>query len=70
MSIEFESKEDVLTAQTKDMKAFDGNTIEIQVGGGTTIYVCNFPRTADEQWMRTKFQQVGLPNSSSVVFIR
>lgn len=58
-SIEFESKEDVLTAQTKDMKSFDGNAIEVQVGSGSTLYVCNFPPTADEDWIRQKFQQVG-----------
>ena len=40
------------------MKIFDGTPIEVQVGGGSTIYVCNFPSTADEQWLRDKFQLV------------
>ena len=57
-SIEFNSKEDVLTAQTKDMKMFEGNAIQIQIGSGTTLYVCNFPPTADESWVREKFQEV------------
>ena len=57
-AIEFETKEDVLTAQTKDMKHFDGNAIEVQIGSGTTLYVCNFPPAADESYVRDKFRQV------------
>lgn len=57
-SIEFDSKEDVLTAQTKDMKAFDDRAIEVQIGSGSTLYVCNFPPVADEAWIREKFQEV------------
>ena len=59
-TIEFESKEDVLTAQTKDMKTYDGNSIEIQVGSDSTLFVCNFPPTADESWIRNKFSGVCL----------
>lgn len=59
-SIEFDSKEDVLTAQTKDRKTFDGRAIEVQLGSGSTLYVCNFPATADEAWIRTKFSTVSL----------
>ena len=57
-SIEFDSKEDVLTAQTKDMKTLDDRAIEVQVGSGSTLYVCNFPPVADEAWIREKFQRV------------
>lgn len=57
-SIEFDSKEDVLTAQTKDMKMFDNRAIEVQIGSGSTLYVCNFPPVADEAWIRKKFQEV------------
>ena len=57
-SIEFDSKEDVLTAQTKDMKKLDNRAIEVQVGSGSTLYVCNFPRVADEAWIREKFRRV------------
>lgn len=56
--IEFDSKEDVLAAQTKDMKEFDGRSIEVQIGSGTTLYVCNFPPAADDAWIRDKFSQV------------
>lgn len=58
-SIEFDSKEDVLTAQTKDMKTFDDRAIEVQISSGSTLYVCNFPPVADEAWIREKFKKVG-----------
>ena len=58
-TIEFESKEDVIAAQTKDMKEFGGREIQIQVGGGTTLYVTNYPPAADEGWLREQFQEVG-----------
>lgn len=57
-SIEFDSKEDVLTAQTKDLKTLDDRTIEVENGSGSTLYVCNFPAVADETWIREKFQKV------------
>ena len=57
-TIEFESKEDVLTAQTKDMKNFGGRDIQVQVGGGSTLYVTNYPPTADEGWLRQRFESV------------
>ena len=58
-TIEFESKEDVLTAQTRDMKTLDGNSIEVQIGTGTTIYVANFPPTADETYIKDLFSEYG-----------
>jgi hypothetical protein len=57
-TIEFETKEDVLTAQTKDMKMFDGNPVEIQVGTGSTLYITNFPAIADEAYIRDLFGRV------------
>ena len=57
-TIEFDSKEDLLTALTKDMKTLDGRAIEVQVGSGSTLYVCNFPPVADEAWIREKFHRV------------
>lgn len=60
-TIEFDSKEDVLTAQTKDMKIFDGNAIEVQVGTGSTLFVTNFPATAGEADIREMFAKVILP---------
>lgn len=63
-TIEFNSMEDVLTAQTKDMKSFDGRPIEIQLGTELTLFVTNFPPTADEDFIRQKFAKVGGSDSS------
>lgn len=59
-TIEFDSKEDVLSAQTKDMKTFEGNAIEVQVGAGSTLFVANYPPTADEAYIRDIFAKVDL----------
>lgn len=59
-TIEFDSKEDVLTAQTKDMKTFDGKAIEVQVGNGSTLFVTNFPPTTDEREILEMFAKVTL----------
>lgn len=59
-TIEFESKEDLLSAQTKDMKSFDGRDIQVQVGSGTTLYVTNYPPASDETWIRQQFEKVSL----------
>ena len=61
-TIEFESGEDVLAAQTKDMKDLDGSSIEVQVGTGTTLFVTNFPAAADETYIRGLFTEVGAPD--------
>lgn len=50
--------EDVLAAQTKDMKEFEGNFIEVQVGTGTTVFVTNFPPAADEAYIRDLLKEV------------
>ena len=57
-TIEFESKEDVLAAQTKSMKTYDGHSIDIQFGTGTTLWVTNYPAEADEGYLRTLFKEV------------
>jgi RNA recognition motif-containing protein len=58
-TVEFETREDVLTAQTKDMKKFEGQSIQVQVGSGSTLWVTNFPATADEAYIRKLFQPYG-----------
>lgn len=58
-TIEFQSRDDALTAQTKDKKDFDGQDIEVQAGSGSTIFTTNFPSTADEDWIRDKFGTFG-----------
>ena len=57
-TIEFDSQEDVLAAQTKDLKVFDGNPIEVQVVKRSTLFVTNFLPTADESYIRQKFEKV------------
>jgi hypothetical protein len=58
-TVEFDSKDSVLSAQTKTMKIIDGHQIEIQVGTGSTLYVTNFPPVADEAYIRNLFKSVG-----------
>lgn len=58
-TIEFESKEDVLSAQTKSMKLFEGHSVNIQVGTGTTLFVTNYPPEADEEYIRKLFDSYG-----------
>ena len=57
--IEFETKDDALAALTRDQKSFNGNTIEVQLDAGSTLWVTNFPPTADEAYIRDLFSKVG-----------
>lgn len=68
--MEFESKDDVLTAQTRNMKNFEGRAIEIHIGSGATLYVTNFPPTADESWVRDKFKSVSVGHQATKVFVQ
>ncbi|THV81475.1 hypothetical protein D6D29_05356 [Aureobasidium pullulans] len=58
-TIEFETEEDVLSAKTRDGKSFDGNTIRIQSGTLSTLYVCNYPADWDEVKIREIFHDFG-----------
>ncbi|KAA8906698.1 hypothetical protein FN846DRAFT_709488 [Sphaerosporella brunnea] len=58
-TVEFDSREGVLSAQTRTMKMIDGHQIEIQVGTGSTLYVTNFPPVADETYIRDLFKSFG-----------
>lgn len=57
--IEFDSRDDASVAQTRDQKIIDGNTIEVHIGTGSTLFVTNFPAEADEVCIRDMFQKVG-----------
>lgn len=61
VTIEFDSKEDVLAAQTKNMKSFEGRDIQVEICNRTTLYVTNYPAAADEAWLRERFEKVRLP---------
>lgn len=56
--IEFETKEEALGALVRDQKVFNENTIEVQVDSSSTLWVTNFPPTADEGWIRGLFGKV------------
>lgn len=58
-TIEFDTREDSLAAQTQDKKDFDGQEIEVQGISRTTVWATNFPPTADESWIRGKFGTFG-----------
>lgn len=58
-SVEFQNAADVLAAQTRDKKRLNGREITVQLGFNTTVYVTNFPPTADEQWIRDLFKECG-----------
>jgi squamous cell carcinoma antigen recognized by T-cells 3 len=56
--VEFDSKEDAVTALTRDQKRIDGQTVDVEMGTGSTVYVTNFPPTADEAYIRNIFREV------------
>jgi RNA recognition motif-containing protein len=58
-TIEFETIEDVLAAQTRDSKSFEGHAIQVQGGSGCTVWVTNFPPIADERYIRDLFKDCG-----------
>ncbi|KAK9489053.1 hypothetical protein V1508DRAFT_447244 [Lipomyces doorenjongii] len=58
-TIEFETAEDVLAAQTRDQKTLDGHTISVRVGVETTLWITNFPSAADEEYIRSIFAPFG-----------
>jgi RNA recognition motif-containing protein len=57
--IEFDTQEEALSAQTRDQKDFHGNTIEVKLDTDTTLFVTNFPPTADEEYIRNLFGKYG-----------
>lgn len=58
--IEFGTKEDALAALTRDQKRFNNtdNIIDVKVGSQTTLWITNYPATADEDYLRNLFKKV------------
>jgi hypothetical protein len=58
--IEFETKDEALSAVTRDQKRFNDteNIIDVQIGADTTLWVTNFASTADEEYIRNLFSKV------------
>ncbi|KAL4895483.1 hypothetical protein BDV59DRAFT_200126 [Aspergillus ambiguus] len=57
--IEFNTSDEALVAQTRDQKLMDENTIEVQLGSNSTLFVTNFPPAADEKYIRDLFRECG-----------
>ncbi|KAH7030791.1 uncharacterized protein B0I36DRAFT_322460 [Microdochium trichocladiopsis] len=57
--IEFSSAEEALSAQLRDNKYFEQSQIRVVPGTGLTLFVTNYPPTADEQFMRELFKDCG-----------
>ncbi|CZT22368.1 uncharacterized protein RCC_08237 [Ramularia collo-cygni] len=58
-TIEFETAEDVLAAQTRDGKEINGHVISIHSGAVNTLYVCNYPAEYEENAIRGLFDKYG-----------
>ncbi|KAI0108041.1 hypothetical protein F4814DRAFT_43153 [Daldinia grandis] len=57
--IEFKSTEDVKSALLRDQKFFNQKQINVKPGTGLTLFVSNYPPTADEEYIRRLFQDCG-----------
>lgn len=58
--VEFDLREDAIVALTRDQKTLDGNTIQVHLGSGATLFVTNFPPAADEAYICELFQKVSV----------
>ncbi|KAH8589430.1 hypothetical protein B0O99DRAFT_523118 [Bisporella sp. PMI_857] len=57
--IEFRSNLDVLSALLRDGKYFGSNQIHVKAATGFTLYVTNYPPTADDTYIKNLFKQCG-----------
>lgn len=57
--IEFDEKEAALFAQSRNGKLLEEQPLDVQLGSGSTIFVTNFPPTADESYIRDMFERFG-----------
>ncbi|KAI1104385.1 hypothetical protein F4804DRAFT_193292 [Jackrogersella minutella] len=57
--IEFRSTEDVKSALLRDQKYFSQHQISVKPGTGLTLFVSNYPPTADEAYIRGLFRDCG-----------
>ncbi|KAI0880683.1 uncharacterized protein GGS22DRAFT_81923 [Annulohypoxylon maeteangense] len=57
--IEFRSTQDVKSALLRDQKYFSQNQISVKPGTGLTLFVSNYPPTADESYIRSLFKDCG-----------
>jgi RNA recognition motif-containing protein len=57
--VEFETPEEADYALSKEAKGFEGHNISIERGQSTTLYVTNYPASADEAYLRKLFGPFG-----------
>ncbi|KAG4033869.1 hypothetical protein MFRU_004g03670 [Monilinia fructicola] len=57
--IEFRSNDDVQSAFLRDGKFFGENQIRVESGTGLTLYVTNYPPSADDNYMHNLFKGCG-----------
>ncbi|KAI5860813.1 hypothetical protein GGS23DRAFT_211252 [Durotheca rogersii] len=57
--IEFRSPEDVQSALLRDSKYFGRSQIRVRSGTGLSLFVSNYPPTADETYIRDLFEDCG-----------
>ena len=57
--IEFSSTEDVQSALLRDNKYFGQSQIRVKPGTGLTLFLSNFPPTADDAYIRNLFKDCG-----------
>ncbi|KAF3479998.1 U4/U6 snRNA-associated-splicing factor PRP24 [Arthroderma uncinatum] len=57
--LEFDTYEDALAAGTKNQKVLEGNEVTVEPVTDTTVFVTNFPPTADENYIRELFHSYG-----------
>ncbi|OAA61936.1 pre-mRNA splicing factor [Niveomyces insectorum RCEF 264] len=57
--VEFRSVEDVQSALIRDGKYFGDRTISVKAATGVTLYLTNFPPTADDAYIRDLFKDCG-----------
>lgn len=61
------NQNDILAAQTKDKKTLpNGSTIAVHQAWQSTLYVTNFPESADDAWVRELFGQVSEEHDEAV----
>lgn len=58
-TVEFASRDDVLTARTKDGKDLGGHRIRVSSGAMSTLYVANYPDEYDEKKIHDMFISYG-----------
>lgn len=57
-TVEFDTKENARYAQTRVTKPFEGEEIDIEFLVGATLWVTNYPPSADEKYIRNLFRDV------------